>query len=940
MIPRIALFCLIACVACRQTSNTAPLSATERAAAYKILSERLDAVVLLKKDKGRAAALPVYEQLLTDAARQLGSRDSAVAELQGKLANQYYYVYRFREAAQLYQQAVGIWQAADAQRYAGSIATFEIYIGNALTEMGRLNEGALYYRQALPYFLAQRDTLQLVELHNLMGLSAFLNQSFAASIGHFKDGLALKPNDNDRAMLGHNIGRAYRAIGGKDVALSLDYLQEAAAFYSATDSINAAQSFIELAQTQLKLNDYAAARTSAQRSLALRKRALPTETPECYRVLSSIAAQEGQTATALAYLQQSLQALVPTFANAADVRANPLVDVARFDRKIELVEALGLKITPLSILFQQTGNQTYLEAALSTTRNADAVMQQLRHEMLDEASKFFWNATALPLYEKGICCADKLFNLTQNDSFQRIAFNFCRRTKAPVLADALRENHVKDFAGVPAEMRQRERDLKLQIAAVQKAALDNDNKAALAPQLDAARQQLNELQDTLHRQYARYYRLAYDAPPLSINDLQNNLMDSTLAVEYFLGKDTMYTYAWTKHDGLRSFKSPRRADFDARFDHLLRALRDQDLIQDKTDSSQYANQWFCENAFAFYNLLLKQPLDYFNQRQTIKRLRLIPDGKLAYLPFDVLTDKPITNWHGRQDIWRNYLLARFAISYVYNDEEIIPPSVARRFSSTFGGFSVSYQTKNEPPSDSTPLSNGGRDVVNDKKKLHPLPYAKQEVTNISRLFGNGGQIWSEARKSDFMHHATECGIIHLSLHGYMDEEDPTRSALIFAHRDSTDADFFLSTSEIYGMQFSNTGLAILSACNTGNGKLERGEGVMSMARAFEMAGCPSTIVSLWSIPDSSTATIMAHFHEYQAQGIPKDVALQRAKIDYLSHNQTGQLGLPNYWAATAVIGDVAPVLCGATDDTWSWLGGLLLLAVVLAVLAVVFRRKY
>ena len=932
--PLTALLLLIFFIACRQPAT---LSAPERVALYITLKERLDKAAVFRKEKGRSAALPLYEQLVIDAANQLGNKDSAVAELNGKLANQYFFLYRYRNALQSYRQAAEIWRTADAQRYVGSIATFEIYIGNALIQMGESSEGEIYYRQAIPYFLQHHDTTQLIEIYNLLGLSAFENHTFLSSITHFQNAFALKPNESDRAMLNHNIGRSYRELGNEHLQLSLNYLQKAAYFYNKTDSVNAARSFIELAQTQLKLKDYKAATASARLSLALRTVVMPPEMPESYRVLGEIEAQKGASSNALGFYQEDLKVLIPNFSD-DNVLKNPVVDISNFDRKIELVEVLNLKIDPLTDLYKQTGKQAYLDAALLTTLFADALMQQLRHEMLDETSKFFWNSTALPLYEKGICIADLLFTITHEDSFRLLAFNFCRRTKAPVLADALHENRVKDFAGVPADVRKRERDLKIQLASVQKEVIDNVAATPSSKQkLNELRRQLNDLQDTLHRQYARYYRMAYETPPPNINELQNNLADSTLAIEYFLGKDTIYIYSWTKHDEFQSFKSPRPANFDMRFDNLLRSLRDQDLIQDKTDSSQYANQWFCDNAFVFYELLLKQPLSYFNKNQSVKHLRIIPDGKLSYLPFDVLTDKPITNWHGRNDIWQNYLVTRFAISYIYNDGEIIPTTRQKRFSPTFGGFSVSYQNNINTITDPLPIGNTFRYAPDYKKKLHPLPYAKQEVAKISMLFGNSGQIWSEAKKSDFMRHATECGIIHLSLHGYMDEDEPTRSALIFAHRDSTDTDYFLSTSDIYGMQFSNTGLAILSACNTGNGKLERGEGVMSMARAFEIAGCPSTIVSLWSIPDSSTATIMAYFHAYQAQGFSKDISLQQAKIDYLSRNQTGLLGLPNYWAATAVIGDITPVICGSPDYSIYWLYGLcgLLLLVILAI----FIRK-
>jgi CHAT domain-containing protein len=100
-----------------------------------------------------------------------------------------------------------------------------------------------------------------------------------------------------------------------------------------------------------------------------------------------------------------------------------------------------------------------------------------------------------------------------------------------------------------------------------------------------------------------------------------------------------------------------------------------------------------------------------------------------------------------------------------------------------------------------------------------------------------------------------------------------------------------------------SGLAVLSACNTGNGSLQRGEGVMSLARAFAFAGCPSTVVSLWSIPDESTSKVMLAFYKNLKNGDKKDIALQKAKLEYLN-SASPQYSIPNYWGATVIIGDV------------------------------------
>ena len=102
-------------------------------------------------------------------------------------------------------------------------------------------------------------------------------------------------------------------------------------------------------------------------------------------------------------------------------------------------------------------------------------------------------------------------------------------------------------------------------------------------------------------------------------------------------------------------------------------------------------------------------------------------------------------------------------------------------------------------------------------------------------------------------------------------------------------------------------MAVLSACNTGFGKLEKGEGVMSMARAFHFSGVPAVVMSLWKVPDRSTKEIMLHFYKYLKEGNSKSVALQKAKLDYLSSTDDMALRHPYYWAGFVINGNTEPL---------------------------------
>ena len=115
-------------------------------------------------------------------------------------------------------------------------------------------------------------------------------------------------------------------------------------------------------------------------------------------------------------------------------------------------------------------------------------------------------------------------------------------------------------------------------------------------------------------------------------------------------------------------------------------------------------------------------------------------------------------------------------------------------------------------------------------------------------------------------------------------------------------------------------LVVLSACETGDGKIESVEGIMSIGRSFIYAGVPSIVMSLWQINDASTARLMEFFYNYLAQGLQKDAALRKAKLDYLSLAE-GWASHPYFWAPFIQLGDNSPILLRKKNNFWtSWKG--------------------
>ncbi len=144
------------------------------------------------------------------------------------------------------------------------------------------------------------------------------------------------------------------------------------------------------------------------------------------------------------------------------------------------------------------------------------------------------------------------------------------------------------------------------------------------------------------------------------------------------------------------------------------------------------------------------------------------------------------------------------------------------------------------------------------------------------------------------------------MHGLLNENRPMLSSLAFTEDGDSLNDNFLQAHEISKMEL-NADLVVLSACETGYGRFETGNGIASLARAFMYAGVPSLVVSLWQVNDASTAIIMQNFYKHLASGMTKSAALRQAKLDYIEMVDNPIAAHSAFWSPFILIGDEAPV---------------------------------
>ena len=187
----------------------------------------------------------------------------------------------------------------------------------------------------------------------------------------------------------------------------------------------------------------------------------------------------------------------------------------------------------------------------------------------------------------------------------------------------------------------------------------------------------------------------------------------------------------------------------------------------------------------------------------------------------------------------------------------------------------------------------------------------------------------EATKSRFLDRSPHYGLIHLAAHGYVEDESESAGAFLVLESDSnSEEDFLLSLPEVYGLDLQ-ADLVVLSACQTGDGKSFPSEGVISLARGFQLAGSNAVMASQWSITDQTSMVIMESFYDHLRQGKTKSEALRLAKLEYLTNDQLSSpvFRIPAYWAAFILVGSDEAIQLPEGGFPKGWIiGGVLLLA--------------
>lgn len=468
----------------------------------------------------------------------------------------------------------------------------------------------------------------------------------------------------------------------------------------------------------------------------------------------------------------------------------------------------------------------------------------------------------------------------------------------------LRENLA--FKNVPEEVLERESLLKKELSPSEESSV-----SGISDYINATKE-WNLFLESLQKEYPAYYKMRYETLEEPINDLQEKIPENTTVIRYLFINEDLYAF-------------------------LVTPTEKNIIPLDKTHIKKYIDQLSDANfsvekksapLYEMYTILW-EPLE---KHIHTKKIVIVPDQELFNLSFEMLTPKPITNF---KEFSTNSLLAQYDISYnfsllMYKDRRKVMD-----YAKNYVGFAPEF-SKNMKMEYQMGLLDS---VSLDKAYLTllPQPFSKDLIKKYAKVFNGNYYMNENASKTLFINSAKEHKIIHIGTHAESNNLSPELSRLVFAKQlgaKETYDENSLYAYEIYNIDLS-ANLAILTACETGKPTFQAGEGAISLAHAFNYAGSESILTSLWNIDEVSSTQIVGYFYDYLAQGLPKDEALKKAKLEYLSTVE-GRGAAPQYWAGLVLVGDTTPIhLQTSSHSLWWWIAGLLLVITI----TLYFTRK-
>src|ERR1700754_3823081 len=604
----------------------------------------------------------------------------------------------------------------------------------------------------------------------------------------------------------------------------------------------------------------------------------------------------------------------------------------------------------------QKKSMSLREQGLANYRESLATIETLRQGSLraDESRTTFL-ATTKDVFDEAASANAAMALLTAGSAgaplsgkaleYASEAFRINEQARARSLLDLLSETNAAITEGVPAELLKRkqdnldrQQDIADVLTGINVSTEELKSKPAeLDAELEKLQTEYEEIENQIRTASPRYATLTANKP-LGLAEVQQQVLDDqTVLLEYALQNDASYLWV-TSNSAVGLYKLPGRASVEKQAmdlraqlvpSKLQRRIVGIDVLEPDRGLGVAASA--PEDAAAFVaasNALYKTVLEPAAATAGEKRLMIVADGALNYIPFEVLLK---TSDAGDFS----------SLSYLVKTNEIVyAPSASvvgaikqQRTKATGRAMLIIADpvfnsndarakkggaiTTTDPGVRGLGIQSALTDVAGASPapadaKMEGLPLARlvgtrteaDQISKIAKTSGGQADVWLDLDANEGnidTRDVSKYRIIHVATHGLLDAERPQFTGVVLSLVGNKDHDGFLRTDEVFNLRLGAP-LVMLSACETGLGKEKRGEGVMGLTRAFMYAGAPTVGVSLWSVADKSTAELMTDFYRRMLTGTggPASAALRGAQLAMISGKK---YSAPFYWAPFVLVGD-------------------------------------
>ncbi len=540
-------------------------------------------------------------------------------------------------------------------------------------------------------------------------------------------------------------------------------------------------------------------------------------------------------------------------------------------------------------------NITILEKTIETADLSKFVTQRLLERMKGFDQSKLTNSVLMKKVSMILITAYfEKYQLQQNEAVLENLFKAVEGLKGMLLLETLTPSMLPDSVFATEErLVHQVRQYEQQIETVEKDSVNFYQTALFNASVD-----LEKFYNITNEQYPKEMTNFYNRKYTTTDILKTDLSQQTLLVEYSFvkGKTSYFLYIYTIS---KSNKNIFKIEVDELFLEKISTLND--LLQNPFLIQQVNREKFIQLSHELYQVLIAPIVKELGDKT---QLIIIPEGKLFYLPFEVLLAtneiKPFEEL--------DFLIKDFDISYQYSATiyHQLKQKTAIKDKSflAFAPVFENGQTINSANRSLDFMVDSLYESI-DNDKFISLPHTQKEVERIAKIItknnGNANVLLKEkATKKELQTSLNQpYQFVHIATHGLVNYQNPKLSALACYENGTEKANDLLFANEIQ-MQNIQADLVILSSCESGIGRLVAGEGLIALNRSFIYSGANNVMFSLWKVNDEYTSELMIDFYNFYFQSENYTAALRKAKLKMLQDPITAN---PRYWAAFVLIGE-------------------------------------